>query len=428
MEKIKQADLKVVYVDINDLKESEENPRLMTEPQEDGLTESMKRFGFADPLICNSRPPRHNVIVGGHQRLRVAKKLGYAKVPVIYLGLTPKQERELNIRLNKNTGQFDYEKLKEYFDVDTLIDLGFSEDELADSFAPLLSVENDDFDLEKEIQKAERKTTVKLGDLYQLGSNRLICGDSLDPEVIKRLMGGAKVDMVNFDPPYNIGLDYSGGLGGKANYGGDVNDKKPPEDYRKFVRTLLINSLAHAKPDCHVIVFNDEKHVGLLQDLYRELGIHEARLCAWVKGIANPTPQVAFNKICEWALYGTIGKPFLSDYVRNLTEIMNKEVEGGARMIDDILDALNLWLVQRLPANLYSHPTQKPCTLYEKALRRCTRPGDALLDVCGGSGSQLIAAEQLKRKAYLCEISPVFCQVILNRFNQLSNDKAKKLN
>ena len=114
--------------------------------------------------------------------------------------------------------------------------------------------------------------------------------------------------------------------------------------------------------------------------------------------------------------------------MKNLNEIMNKEATSGNRLTDDILDLLNIWLVKRLPGNEYNHPTQKNPTLHEKALRRCTRPGDIVLDLTAGSGSILSAVHQLKRTAYVAEIEPLFCQLILNRFKQISNEKIIKLN
>jgi len=162
--------------------------------------------------------------------------------------------------------------------------------------------------------------------------------------------------------------------------------------------------------------------------LYKEIGIDSKRLCIWIKDNASPTPNIAFNKVTEFCVYGTRGKPFLSNKVTNLNEIINKEVTSGNRLSDDILDLLNIWLVKRLPGNEYQHPTQKNPTLHEKALRRCTRPGDIVLDLTAGSGSIMSACQQLKRKAYLCEMEPIFCQLILNRFSQISNEKITKLN
>jgi DNA modification methylase len=127
-------------------------------------------------------------------------------------------------------------------------------------------------------------------------------------------------------------------------------------------------------------------------------------------------------------VYGTLGKPWLNDRIMNLNEIMNKEVTSGNRLTDDILDLLNIWMVKRLPSSEYEHPTQKSPILHEKALRRCTRPGDIVLDLTAGSGSILSACDQLKRTAYLAEAEPVFAQLIINRFKKLNpHEKVTKL-
>jgi DNA modification methylase len=163
----------------------------------------------------------------------------------------------------------------------------------------------------------------------------------------------------------------------------------------------------------------------MVQDLYRELGIENKRVCMWVKNGQNPVPGVAFSKCYEPCVYGTVGNPYLSKSLQNLNEVMNKEIGTGNRLIDDILDELDIWLVKRLARNEYEHSTSKPPTLHEKAIRRCTKPGDIILDLYGGSGSTLIAAEMLKRRAYLTEIEPRFCQLIINRYEKLTGQKAK---
>ena len=125
-------------------------------------------------------------------------------------------------------------------------------------------------------------------------------------------------------------------------------------------------------------------------------------------------------------MYGLRGKPYIAKGIDNLNEVMNKEVGTGNQMIEDILDLLNIWLVKRLSGKSYEHATAKPPTLHEKAIRRCTRPGDIILDSFGGSGSTLIAAEQLKRRAFLVELEPAFCDLIIRRYEKLTKKKAKK--
>ncbi len=148
--------------------------------------------------------------------------------------LTKKEFEEYLLRSNKNTGSWDYELLKS-FDTSFLLDIGFDDTDLSSIWDDVLEIEDDEFKLEKELEKAQ-KTTIKTGDFFQLGNHRLICGDSTNKEVVAKLLTDHKVQMVYCDPPYNIALDYNKGVGGKANYGGNVDDKKTDFDYRAFLK------------------------------------------------------------------------------------------------------------------------------------------------------------------------------------------------
>ncbi|QQS44447.1 site-specific DNA-methyltransferase [Candidatus Roizmanbacteria bacterium] len=234
--------------------------------------------------------------------------------------------------------------------------------------------------------------------------------------------------MVYSDSPYNIDLDYNKGLGGAKQYGGKTQDNKSDSEFKQFLTEIIQNALASVEKDSHFFYYCDQKYIGLLQQIYQEQSIDHKRVCLWIKNGHNPTPQVAFNKAYEPCVYGTRGKPFLSSKLHNLNEVFNKEVGSGNRLTDDILDLFDIWLAKRKAMNEYTHPTEKPPTLHEKAIRRCTQPGDIILDQFGGSGSTLIACEQLKRRAILVEIEPVFCDLIIKRYEQFTGKKARKLN
>lgn len=422
---MKEKEIKIEQVSTSLLKEAEYNPRKLTLKQEEDLTESIKKFGLADPLIVNGYKTRKNIIIGGHQRFKIAKKLGYKEVPVVYVSLTPAQEKEFNLRLNKNTGEWDWEMLKE-FDTDLLLDIGFNDEDLSSIWDESLETEDDDFNQEKELEKI-KKTNIKSEDMFSLGNHVLLCGDSTRIETVNKLVGKERINMIYCDPPYNIGLNYDKGIGGKKKYGGDVNDNKSDDEYREFLSKTISNALSVSEKDTHVFYYCDQQYIGMLQEIYKELGINSKRVCMWIKNGFNVTPQIAFNKCYEPCVYGTRGKPYLS-HIKNLNEILNKEVETGNRTIDDILDIFDIWLVKRISGQEYEHPTQKPPTLHEKALRRCTKINDTVMDLFGGSGSTLIACEQLKRKCFIMEQNPIFCQLIINRFEKYANKKARKLN
>jgi len=417
--------IKIEMVPIDQLRPCEYNPRNLSEKQEKDLTESIKRFGLVDALIVNKNISRKNVLIGGHQRYVIAKKLGYKEMPVVFVDLPLEKEKELNLRLNRNTGEWNLDLLRE-FDIDLLLDIGFDDNDLAGIWDENLEIEDDNFDSEKELEKA-KETDIKVGDYFALGNHRLICGDSTDLGVVEKLMDGSKANMIYSDPPFNIGLDYAKGLGGKRNYGGKVNDSKSDSEYKDFLKKTILNAITVSKEDLHIFYYCDQKFIGILQELYREIGIDNKRVCLWVKNGINPTPDIAFNKCYEPCVYGIKGKPYLSD-IKNLNEILNHEVGTGNRTIDDILDMLDIWLVKRLPGQDYEHPTEKSPTLHEKALRRCTKVNDIILDLFGGSGSTMCACHQLKRRCFTAEINPLFCQLIINRFEKYANTKARKLN
>ena len=412
--------LNISYVPVDQLRSSEYNPRKWDKEAIIQLKESIKRYGLVDPLLVNAASNRRGVIIGGHFRFSIIKELGIKEVPVVYINIPDlEKEKELNIRLNKNTGEFDFELLKD-FSPDLLSDIGFDPNDLANIWDNDICIKGEDFDEEKELEKIKSPKT-KLGDVFSLGNHKLICGDSTDPNVIKKLFVDKKASMIYSDPVYNINLDYNKGLGGKQNYGGNVVDKRTDEEYKEFLKKSLQSALTVANSDCHVFYWNTEQHIWIIQTLYRELGISNKRVCLWVKNGFNPTPQVAFNKCYEPCIYGTIGSPYLSKKEQGLTEILNSNISNG----NESLDEINIWTVKRVSSKDYDHATTKPVELHEKAIRRCTKPGDIILDSFGGSGSTLIAAEQLKRKVYMVELEPIFCDLVIKRYEKLTGKKAE---
>ena len=421
----KKLTWRTTKIKVDDLIPFDENPRILSEKQLKDLKTSLKKFNLVEIPVMDL----DKQIIAGHQRIKVLQLLGRgqekieARVPS--RKLTQKEYEQYLLTSNAVKGDWDYDLLKS-FDIELLLAVGFDDGDLSAIWDENLEIEDDNFNEEIELEKA-KKTDIKSGDLFQLGDHFLICGNSHQKETLDKLMKDKKADMIYNDPIYNIGIDYNRGIGGKANYGGTVNDKKTDEEYKEFLKQGLENSLSHANKNCHVFTWCDQKYIWLLQTLYKEIGIDNKRVCMWIKNGFNPTPKIAFNKGMEPCVYGIRNKPYLSP-IKNLNEILNKEIGTGNRGIDDILDILDIWLVKRLAGQDYEHSTQKPPTLHEKALRRCTRPGDTVLDIYAGTGSTMIACEQLKRRCYLSELEPVFSQLIINRYKNYANKKVRKLN
>ncbi len=412
---------------VSDLIPNEKNPRKISQKQIEDLKKSLQKFNLVEIPVADT----DNKLIAGHQRVMVLKLLGREneEIPVRIPNrkLTQYEYDRYLLSSNRLHADWDWDKLVENFDVGTMIDSGFDDMDLSQIFDDNLEVLDDtEFELEKEIEKA-KATDIKNGNMFALGRHTLICGDSTKPETVKKLLGDAKISVLNNDIPYNIGLSYDHGISGKKNFGGKTNDKKSDPEYGRFIKSILENGLSVCQKNCHVFFWLDEKYVGMMQQIYREAGVKQKRLCFWIKNNQNPVPKIAFSKATELCLYGIRGTPYLSNRIKNLNEVLNKELTTGGRLIDDIMDLFNIWLVKRLPTTQYEHPTEKPPSLYEKSLRRCSKPGDMVLDMTAGSGSLMVACEQLKRTAYLVEIEPIFCQVILNRYEKLTNTKPTKI-
>ncbi len=410
---------------VADLVPNPKNPRTMSPKQAEDLKKSITKFGIVEiPAVDTD-----NRVLAGHQRLMALKLLGRENetipVRVPNRKLTKREYDQYLLISNRVHGEFDWDKLAENFDIETILASGFEDNDLSLLYDDV-SIEDDEFRVDEEIKKI-KKTDVRPGSLYQLGSHRILCGDSTDPKAVKRLMAGKSAAAILQDPPFNIGLSYNKGIGGKGNYGGSTDDAKSDAEYEVLLRKALANGLAACAKDAHVFTYHDPRYTWLLQKLYKDLGITYRRTCLWIKNNSTPTPNVAFNRQYEPVLYGTVGKPYLSERAFNFSEVLNHDVGSGNRTIDDIYDLIDIWLVKRLGGAAYEHPTEKPPMLHERPLRRCTKPGDIVLDLFSGSASLMVACHQLKRIAYMVEREPVFVQLAINRYEKLTNEKAKRI-
>lgn len=415
---MKNLQWSTVQKTVNNLIPQDVNPRVITDKQMSDLTRSLKKFNLVEvPAI-----DLDGKILAGHQRIKALQLLGRGgeliDVRVPNRKLTEKESKEYLIASNKLGGDWDFELLKS-FDVETLTFAGFNDIELSEMLDKEKDVVDDDFNVEEELKKIKKPKT-KLGDIIHLGNHKVICGDSTDPKVLKRLLGKEKVSMIYSDPVYNININYDGGIGGKKEYGGNVNDTRTFNEYKKFLKDSIECALAVSHKDTHVFYWCDQVYIGVVQDLYRSLGINNKRVCLWIKNSQNPVPKVAFNKAYEPVVYGTRGKPYLTESVTSLNEVMNKEVGTGNQLFDDIND---IRMEKRLSSKDYEHATSKPPQLHEKAIRRCTKMNDIILDSFLGSGSSILCAEALGRKVYGCELEPAFCDLISLRYFRLTGRK-----
>ena len=285
------------------------NPRTLSDIQLAGLKRSLKKFNIAELPCINT----DGTLVAGNQRVLALSLLGRSEeeieVRVPNRKLTKKEFNDYLLTSNRSGGSWDFEKLGIDFEIEELLTAGFDSLDLSNIYDDNLEILDDEFDEEKELEKAE-KTDIKIGDYFALGRHRLLCGDATDPETVKRLMDGRKVDMVNDDLPFNIGLSYDKGVSNAKSYGGTTNDSKTDEAYATFVESVIKNGLSVTKDNAHIMFWCDERYVWLFQMIYKKLSIDSKRLCIWIKDNHSPTANVAFNKVTEFCVYGTIGKPF----------------------------------------------------------------------------------------------------------------------
>jgi DNA modification methylase len=404
--------------EVKDLLPWQENPRKISKVALDKLKEKIVQNGFHSVIVIDI----DNTILSGNQRKTALTELGISTIDVMIPSrkLSDTERRRIGIESNINDGEWDFEKLKS-FDLELLQFAGFNEKELVKFWDEEKDTKDDKFDVDKELKKIKTPQT-KLGDLIVMGNHKLLCSSSTDITAVKKLFGDDRATAIYSDPPFNIGLSYDKGVGNKSSYGGTFDDNQSPEAYKEFIRQVLASSLAISTKDTHVAFWCDEAWVWVFQTLYMELGVKNRRLNIWIKNNSSPIPTVAFNKCAEYCVYGTKGSPYLSDLVKNLNEIQNKNCTTGNQLLEDIS---NIWATKRLPSNQMEHPTSKNPELHHKFIMRCTKPGDIIFDAFSGSASTMICAEQLDRKVYSLEIEPVFCDLAIRRYEKLTGLKAK---
>lgn len=240
------------------------------------LKKSLNKFGLAEiPAIDTD-----GKILAGHQRIKALQLLGRGNekidVRVPNRKLTKVEAEQYLISSNKLGGDWDFEALKS-FDLDLLTESGFSDLELAEFWDKDLAAEDDEFNEEETIEES-KSTDIQFGDLLILGNHKLLCGDCTDQKAVQMLFGSESTSMIYSDPPFNTKLNYDKGVGLKANYGGNVDDDKSPEQYKDFIRKTLEASLSVSTKNTHVFIWADEAWVWVTQTLYIELGVKNRRL------------------------------------------------------------------------------------------------------------------------------------------------------
>lgn len=374
-----ETKMNVVMKKIADIHAYENNPR-KNDNAVDAVAASIKNFGFKQPIVID----KNNVIVAGHTRVKAALRLGLTEVPcVIADDLTDEQVKAFRLADNKTAelAEWDLDKLSEelkFIDMD-MEEFGFEdlEKELE------RDVLEDNFDENEQLPEVPY---AKSGDVFILGRHRLMCGDSTKADNVKTLMDGKTADMVFTDPPYNV--DYEG-TAGKI-----MNDKQDEESFFKFLSDAFANMYASLKAGGAIYCCHADTEGLNFRTAFTKAGFKLAECLIWEK---------------DTFVFGR------QDYHWKHEPILYGWKDGAAHYFVDDRTQDTIWNFPKPKANDL-HPTMKPLELVGKAIKNSSRKNEIILDLFGGSGSTLIASEQIERKAYLMELDERYVDVIVKRY------------
>ena len=384
---------------IKDLKEHEKNPRKITKDQIEKLKQSLKSFNYVETIVINL----DNTILAGHMRIRALKALGRTKeeieVRVPNRQLTTKEAEEYLIRSNKNSGEWDWERLANEWEIPDLFNWGFTEDELQIKDPEKLEATDDGY--EEEIPE-EPKT--KPGDIYDLGRHRLICGSATVYGDIEKVLDLERIDLVITDPPYNVA--YKGGTKDKLTI---KNDDLSNEEFENLLRDFYVNAFVFMKEGAGIYVFHADSEGEKFRRYFRESNLKLTQCLVWLKN-----SLVLGRQDYQWqhepVLFG--GKEY-TDH----DPVLYGWKEGEKHRWYNNRKQTTLLKFDR-PQRNAEHPTMKPIPLIGYLINNSSKPEDLIFDFFLGSGTTLIAAEQLNRKCFGCELDPKYCDVIVDRYKK----------
>lgn len=378
---------------LSDLNPAKYNPRKMLKPGDkefEKLKNSIQSFGYVELIVVNEA--NNNTVISGHQRLAVMKHLGETEAECVVVSLGEADEKALNITMNKVTGEWDVKKLAEVMDSLKELDYdlgktGFDPPEIDELFNQVhdKKVKDDDFDVEK---AAEAAAFVEAGDIWLLGRHRLMCGDSTKPEDVDALMDGKKANACITDPPYNC--SYEGGTGMTI-----MNDHwDDSEKFYQFLLAALKNVYDHLADGGALYVFHSDAEKCNFFNATVNAGFHYSTTCIWVKNalvIGRMDYQMRHEPVI-YAFKDTAAHKFYGD--RKQTTIWEFDKPKKSKL----------------------HPTTKPLPLIAYPMKMSSLENSIILDLFGGSGSTLMAAEQLNRAACLMELDPKYASAIVRRY------------
>jgi len=417
--------LTVEEVSIDLLRHDPANPRKISEEELNSLERSIRQFGFVQPVLARRQD---GVVIGGHQRLAAARRLGFTTVPVIWLDISVEQARLLNLALNKISGSWDDALLARLLaDLQAMpeIDLtlsGFDEDEIADLLKSLETREKrervESFDLEEALAEATSSPRAKLGDLFALGDHRLLCGDATDPATVDRLLDGTEPRLLATDPPYGVSLDGSW-------RDGVYNALGPAEKtYMRGKGARNTTMSGDTRVDwSEAFALVPSLAVGYIW----HAGVHAAEVAAGLERIGF---EIVSQVIWDKGLFA-MGRSWYH-WSHEPCWVVRKK--GAKVRFLGSRDQATIWRVPS-PKMIMAgsaeprldHPTQKPLVLFETPIRNHLKAGESLYEPFCGSGTALIAAERTGTRAYAMEIDPIYLEVALRRWERFAGSTAERI-
>jgi DNA modification methylase len=373
-----------------DIKSNPNNPRLIRDDKFRKLVKSIEEFPkmmALRPMVINA----DNIVLGGNMRLKALKELGYKDIPDEWVkraeDLTEEEQRQFLIKDNVGFGEWEWEMLANEWDIEELSEWGLDMP-VFESEPEVLEAEEDNFD----VPEGGIETDIVLGDLFEIGSHRLLCGDSTDSDSVAKLMNGEKADMVFTDPPY--GIDYSGGrtqVVETKTYGKLMNDDLQGVELGELISNVFLFN----KQEADVYICVSPKMQKPFLDFIDNSGKKIDAVIVWDKKQPG-LGYMAYRRQCEFILF----------------------VKGGKFKKGDTSD-FDLWSISRDNGKDYEHGTQKPVLVPSRAINNSSKKDDLILDYFLGSGSTMVAAHQTNRRCYGQELDPKFCEVILQRMRKL---------
>lgn len=398
------------------------NPR-KNEKAVKSVAESIKNFGFKVPITID----KDGVIVTGHTRALAAKKLKMKEVPCIRLNdLNADQVKAFRLVDNKvaEIASWDIEALiKELNEIEMdLSEFGFEKQK------GINDVVDDEFEIE-----LPKKPNAKIGDIYKLGSHRLICGDSTDPTVIEKLMDMDLADCIITDPPYNI--DYDGGANSKEKRR-ILNDHMSDNEFGGFLKKAFSAVAYNLKPGGAFYIWHADKEIVNFRLACEHADLEVKQTLIWRKN-AFTLGRQDYQWQHEPVLYGWKrggSHYFIDDRTWSTVfdgpiDVDKLNAKEAKELLKQILAETQTSVIDAdKPLRSEEHPTMKPIPLIARHMLNSTKPNDIVVDTFGGSGTTLIVAEQLGRKCYMCELDPKYIDVIIKRFEDFTGLTAEKLN